>query len=78
MDKYSLPAKQKLQIVQTQINECQTLIYRNDLENLAFKRKNDEDKMTEVKVNNDILRRKLDGLFEELGRLDEDSSNSPI
>lgn len=78
MDKYTLPIQARLQVVKTQISECLTLIYRNDLENIAFKKKNDEDKMTEVRVNKDILKRKLDGLYEELGRLEsEDSSSAP-
>lgn len=78
MDKYTLPLADRKRIVETQIVECQTLIYRNDLENLAFKKKNDEDKMIEVDTNNKILKRKLDGLYEELGRLeDEDSGSSP-
>lgn len=76
-DKYTLPLQTRKVIVATQIEECQTLIYRNNLENIAFKAKGDEDKQTEVEVNNKILMRKLDGLFEELERLNGEDSGSP-
>lgn len=72
IDKYTLPLDTRKYLVKTQIEECQTLIYRNDLENIAFVKKNDEDKMIEVETNNKILKRKLDGLFEEQARLDSE------
>lgn len=75
MDNYTLPHAERLVLVRTQINECQTLIYRNNLENIVFKSKKDEDKMTEVEVNNNILKRKIDGLVEELGRLNEETKS---
>lgn len=72
MDKYTLPLIIRKQLVQTQIEECQKLIYRNNLNNIAFKKKNDEDKMIEVETNNKILMRELDGLFEEQARLEKE------
>lgn len=68
-DKYLPDTQTRQQIVITQIGECQTLIYRNELENLTFKEKKDQDKQTEVETNNGILKRKLDLLFKELEKL---------
>lgn len=79
MDKYTLPINQRLQLVKTQVEECQTMIYRNDLENLTFRAKNDEDKQTEVATNNKILRAKIDLLTTELeGLVNEASSNTSV
>lgn len=77
MDKYILGLPDRKAVVNDQIYECQKLIYRNNLENLTFKQKKDEDKQLEVETNNNILKRKLDLLFEELGRLQNEDSNSP-
>lgn len=76
MDKYTLPFGIREKIVQTQIEECQTMIYRNNLENLAFIRKNDEDKQTEVATNNKILKAKIDDLLTELEGLNNEGSGS--
>lgn len=76
MDKYTLPLNQRKQIVQTQIDECQTMIYRNDLENLTFIKKNDEDKQVEVQTNNKILRNKIDLLSTELEALNNETGSS--
>lgn len=77
MDKYKLPWNLRKQTVFEQIQESQRIIYRNDLENLTFKQKNDDDKQLEVETNNKILRKKLDLLFEELDRLNaEDKTGS--
>lgn len=73
MDKYLPSLEKRKQIVATQIDECQTLIFRNELENLTFKQKKDEDKQTEVKTNNGILQRKLDLLFKEWEKLNAES-----
>lgn len=73
MDKYTLPLNERLKLVQTQIYECQTMIYRNDLENLTFVAKNDEDKQTEVATNNKILRAKIDLLSTELEALNNET-----
>lgn len=81
MDKYRPTISRRKQIVLDQIGECQTLIYRNDLENLTFKQKNDEDKQLEVQTNNNILAKKIDGLLTELDSLekqDETSGDPPI
>lgn len=77
MDKYTLPVNQRQGLVQTQIEECQTMIYRNDLENLTFIKKNDEDKQTEVNTNNKILRNKIDLLLTELEALNNEAGSSP-
>lgn len=77
MDKYRPTNAQKIQMLRTQIEECQTMIYRNDLENLTFIEKNDEDKQTEVKTNNKILSKKIDVLSKELDSLDASSGNIP-
>lgn len=71
-DKYTLPVKARKDLVGEQIIESQKIIYRNDLENLTFKEKKDEDKQIEVETNNKILRRKLDQLWQELARLDKE------
>lgn len=76
MDKYTLPVTTRQQLVQTQIEECQTMIYRNNLENLAFIRKNDEDKQVEVATNNKILKAKIDDLLTELEGLNNEVSGS--
>lgn len=80
MDKKYLPTlESRKRILMTQIDECQTLIYRNELENLTFKEKKDADKQTEVKTNNGILQRKLDLLYKEwegLNAEDEDSGST--
>lgn len=73
MDKYTLPINERKSLVQTQIFECQTMIYRNDLENLTFKAKNDEDKQVEVATNNKILRNKIDLLSTELESLEDEN-----
>lgn len=73
----TLADRQKL--VLTQIAECQTMVYRNNLENLTFIEKNDEDKQLEVSTNNKILSKKIDVLSKEYERLvaeGEASSNT--
>lgn len=73
MDKYTLPLSQRTQTVTEQIQECQRIIYRNDLENLTFTANNEKAKMKEVAYNNETLKEKLDLLFGELERLDAES-----
>lgn len=75
-DKYTLPNSLRLNLVQTQIQEQQTIIYRNYLENLSFVKEGNKHKQTEVNTNNEILKEKLDLLFEELERLNETGSSS--
>lgn len=76
MDKYLPPVKRRIDIIETQIAECQTLIYRNNVENLSFVANGEKAKQKEVEYNNETLKEKVDILREELGRLlDEDSSN---
>lgn len=74
MDKYTLPFNRRNEIVRDQIEECQTMIYRNNLENLNFIKKNDEDKQVEVATNNKILRNKIDLLSTELEGLNNEDS----
>lgn len=77
MNKYILPLETRKNIVLTQIIEQQTILYRNDLENFGFKKDNNRHKQTEVATNNEMLREKLDLLFEELERLNaEDQTGS--
>lgn len=77
MDKYLPPIKRRIQIIETQIEECQTLIFRNNVENLSFVANGEKAKQKEVEYNNETLKEKIDILTEELKRLlDEDSSNT--
>jgi len=77
MDKYLPPIKRRIQIIETQIEECQTLIFRNNVENLSFVANGEKAKQKEVEYNNETLKEKIDVLTEELKRLlDEDSSNT--
>lgn len=75
MDKYTLPLHLRINTVQEQIQESQRIIYRNELENLTFKFNNDKHKQVEVSTNNEMLKEKLDLLFEELGRLENETGS---
>lgn len=70
MDTYLPSVQERIAIVKTQIAESRVIIYRNNLENLTFIQKNDEDKQTEVNTNNKILQRKIDLLSTELKSLE--------
>lgn len=70
MDKYRPTKETRKQILLSQIDEAQRIVYRNDLENLTFKANNDKYKQTEVNTNNEILSEKLDLLFAELDKLE--------
>lgn len=72
-----MPLNIRKQIILEQIQESQKIIYRNDIENLTFVKENNKHKQTEVKSNNEVLCDKLDLLFEELERLNNEDSSSP-
>lgn len=76
MDKYLLPVDEKKNIVQQQIAEAQTIIYRNDLENLTFKADGEKKRTLEVDINNQTLKEKLDLLWEEWDRLNNETSSN--
>jgi hypothetical protein len=77
MNEYLPPIERRIEIIESQIAECQTLIYRNNVENLSFVVNGEKSKQKEVEYNNETLKEKVDILKEELGRLlDEDSSNT--
>lgn len=77
MDKYKLPLEIRIQTVQEQIAESQKIMYRNDIENLTFTAEGDKRHQKEVEINNQTLKDKLDLLWEELGRLnDEEKTGS--
>lgn len=74
-DKYLPSVGQRKELVLTQIGECQTLIYRNNLENLTFKANGDKHKQVEVETNKEILKEKIDLLLTELQNLESLSAN---
>jgi len=73
MDKYTLPLDARKQILKEQIFESQKIMFRNDVENLTFNRENNKARMGEVKINNQILREKIDDLTTELARLENET-----
>lgn len=80
-ERYLLPLHLRKDLVLTQIQEQQTIIYRNVLENLGFVAEGNKHKQTEVKTNNEILSEKIDLLFGELERLnaeDKTGSGTPV
>lgn len=78
MDQKYLPTvSRRTQIVLEQIGECQNMIYRNNLENLTFIQKKDDDKQLEVQTNNKILSKKIDLLLTELDSLNHEASSNP-
>lgn len=78
MDKYQYPLELRKLTIQEQIAECQRMIYRNYVENLSFTVNNEKAKIKEVEYNNQTLKEKLDLLFEEWERLQNEPSQDSI